>query len=295
MVVCAHLLCRYVCQPYPSFVKCKQIPAAEQAALQELQQQHGEAVQAALQQGALFAALEEQEAAGRMEVAEQQAAGLVGLAERQAGLAGQVADTQGKLRASQQQCGVLEAQLEEMELALSRVRREMEAVQDSQAVVPDAGAQQRELSRSEAERRAGLAAEQRSGLLALEESERSSRAVAMSRERASVEQAEVLARQALSEEQARELVEVGGAMHRAVQAMLGQQVLAAEQAVIEGEAEMHMQQQVVLERMQAVAAEMEARWAVRDAEQAIAYAFAHLATQGRGAGCLEFWNTFEVA
>ena len=131
----------------------------EQWAMSELRERHAEGVQAGHLVAEASAALELAETAVRMTVAEEQAMGTVALLSEEralsASLAARLAEAQAAARASRARCEALEAALEEQALALAGVGREVEALRDSQAAAgPEAAeAQQRELARSEAERR----------------------------------------------------------------------------------------------------------------------------------------------
>jgi hypothetical protein len=104
-------------------------------------------------------------------------------------------------QAGRAQVESLEEALEERELAVARLGRELEALRDTQAA-GTAEVAQRELSRTEAERRAALVGEQRACWSTLQEVERGIRAAAMAQALATVAQAEAVGRQALSEAEA---------------------------------------------------------------------------------------------
>ena len=104
-------------------------------------------------------------------------------------------------QAGRAQVESLEEALEERELAVARLGRELEALRDTQAAGTDEVAQ-RELRRTEAERRAALVGEQRACWSTLQEVERGIRAAAMAQALATVAQAEAVGRQALAEAEA---------------------------------------------------------------------------------------------
>ena len=128
--------------------------AAEHAAMAALQQQHS----AMLAQRAACGELEQQETLARMELMEQQAGGAVRLAERQPSMAARLSEAQSAAHANRVQCESLEQALEESKEALASKERDMEALRDAQSDA-DAGVQQREVVRTEAERRAVIALE----------------------------------------------------------------------------------------------------------------------------------------
>ena len=171
--------------------------AAEHAAMAALQQQHS----AMLAQRAACGELEQQETLARMELMEQQAGGAVRLAERQPSMAARLSEAQSAAHANRVQCESLEQVLEESKEALASKERDMEALRDAQSDA-DAGVQQREVVRTEAERRAVIASEHRAALNALRDAEESGRAVAMRQEAESLVHAEAAARQAIADEHA---------------------------------------------------------------------------------------------
>ena len=146
---------------------------AEHSALAQQQQEQLAWTQMVAEHAAQQQALEQQEGAGRLEIASERSGSLAELAGRLAGVAGRLAEAQAAAQASRERVASLEEALEERELTVSRLGRELEAVRDAQAA-PDAGAQQRELGRSEGEERETIASEQRAAWSTLQEVARAS-------------------------------------------------------------------------------------------------------------------------
>jgi len=122
-------------------------------------------------------------------------------------------------QAGRAQVESLEEALEERELAVARLGRELEALRDTQAA-GTAEVAQRELSRTEAERRAALVGEQRACWSTLQEVERGIRAAAMAQALATVAQAEAVGRQALAEAEAAGWGEALGSAVRRLRALV---------------------------------------------------------------------------
>jgi chromosome segregation ATPase len=151
---------------------------AEQSALAQQQQEQLARTQMLADHAAQHQALEQQESLGRLEIASEQSGSLAELAGRLASVAGRLAEAQAAAQASRERVASLEEALEEREVTLSRLGRELEAVRDAQ-VAPDVGAQQRELGRSEGEERETIASEQRAAWSTLQEVTRASHASEM--------------------------------------------------------------------------------------------------------------------
>ena len=106
----------------------------------------------------------------------------------------------------------LEATVDEKDSALAQLGREMEALRDAQSEMGiDFAVAQRQVGRTEEERRAAIVAEQRGVWAALGEVERSVRYVSAQRAVQHLMQAEAVARHDIAEEQARS-VEVARAV-----------------------------------------------------------------------------------
>ena len=116
---------------------------------------------------------------------------VVALAAQLAMMGGQLAETQARAQS-------LAEALEEKELMLASVGREMEALRDAQGGM-NADVQQRELARYEAERRAGILGEQRAVWSTLQAVARLVQASEMQQALVRLEQMENAARQAISE------------------------------------------------------------------------------------------------
>lgn len=151
---------------------------AEHAAFAEQQQQQLSWSQRLAEHHAQCLEVERQENAARLELAAEQWSGMAGLLQRPFAMAGQLATAQAMVQASQERTASLEEMLEEKELAISRLGRDLEALRDAQAA-QDAAGQQRELGRSEAERREAILGEQRAAWSTLQEIERASHAGTM--------------------------------------------------------------------------------------------------------------------
>ena len=137
---------------------------AEHSAVAEQQlEQH-----VALVQRSLLRDIEQQEAAERAMVWAAESAAAVALVAQQPAVHGRLAEAQAAVEARRAEVAGLSEALEEKELALGRLSRELEALRDAQATA-DAGSAQRELGRAEAERRAALVAEQRAAWATLED------------------------------------------------------------------------------------------------------------------------------
>ena len=133
---------------------------AEHSALGQHQEQYIGWVQMQQEHHAQRLAVERQESLGRLELAAEARSDVVGLAGQLPAVAGQLAEVQSAAQASREQMQSLQEALEERELAISRLGRDLEALQDAQAVM-DAAGQQREVGRLEAERREAILGEQR--------------------------------------------------------------------------------------------------------------------------------------
>ena len=148
---------------------------AEHAAFSEHQQQQLSWSQRLLEHHAQRLEVDGQQSAARLEVAAEQWSEMAGLLERLPAVAGQLAMAQRMAQANQERMASLEEALEERDLAISRLSRDLEAVRDAQAV-QDVAWQQRELGRLEAERREAILGEQRAAWSTLQEIERTSHA-----------------------------------------------------------------------------------------------------------------------
>ena len=151
---------------------------AEHAAFAEHQQQQLSETQRLLEHHGQCMEVEQQESVARLELAAEQWSGLAGLLEGLPAVAGQLATAQRMAQTSQERVASLEEALEERELAISQLGRDLEALRDAQAA-QDVAWHQRELGRLEAERREAILGEQRAAWSILQEIERASRAGAM--------------------------------------------------------------------------------------------------------------------
>jgi chromosome segregation ATPase len=158
------------------------ITQAEHPAALQHQQQQLSLMQRLLEQHAQCLEVERQESVARLELAAEQWSGMALLAGRLPAVAGQLAEAQTAAQASREQIESLAEALEERELAISRLGRELEALRDAQTVL-DAAGQQRELGRLEAERREAMLGEQRAAWSTLQEIERASHAKEMQQAR----------------------------------------------------------------------------------------------------------------
>ena len=140
----------------------------------------------------------EWEAAGRRAIVDEQSSVVMDTV--LALLQSMLSEAQSAAHANRVQCESLEQALEESKEALASKERDMEALRDAQSDA-DAGVQQREVARAEAERRAVIGSEHRAALNALRDAEESGRAVAMRQEAESLVHAEAAARQAIADEQ----------------------------------------------------------------------------------------------
>ena len=141
---------------------------AERSALAQQEQARSEWTQMLSEHSAQRLAVEQQESLARLEVAAEQSTSLAVMAGRLATVAGQLAEAQAAAQASRERVASLEEALEERDLTVSRLGRELEALRDAQAA-SDVGAQQRELGRSEGEERASIVREQRAAWSTLQE------------------------------------------------------------------------------------------------------------------------------
>lgn len=151
---------------------------AEHAAFVEHQQQQLSWTQRLLEHHVRCREVEQQESVARLELAAEQWSGMAGLLERPPAVTGQLATAQAMAQASQERMASLEEALEERELTNSRLGRDLEVLRDAQTE-QDAAWQQRELGRSEAERRDAILGEQRAAWSLLQEIERASHAGTM--------------------------------------------------------------------------------------------------------------------
>lgn len=180
------------------------IRQAEQEALVYVQQQHGDGLRVFAVMRACSIAVEQQETMARMALAEEQLAFAMGLAAGLPVVVGQLAEAQSAAQASRGQVEVLEEALEEREMALAQMGRDLESVQDSQ-MASDAEAQQRQVGRTEGERRAAILGEQRAAWGMLQDIEGGSRLTAAQHAMERLVMTESMVRQAIAEEQASSL------------------------------------------------------------------------------------------
>ena len=167
--------------------------------LAHLQQQLSEGLWALGVMRACSMEVEQQETLARMALAEEQLSFAMGLAAGLPGVVGRLAEAQSAAQGSQQRVEALEEALEERELALGQVARELEALRDAQ-VASGVEAQQRQLGRSEGERRAALVGEQKAAWGTLQEIERGSRQAAFQHAMERLVLAETLGRLSIAEE-----------------------------------------------------------------------------------------------
>jgi chromosome segregation ATPase len=158
------------------------IMQAKHSAEMDCQQQQQRSLQRQSEHHAQCLEVEQQEGVARLELLAEQWSGMAVLAGRLPAVAGQLAEAQMAAQASRSHVESLQEALEERELAISRLGRELEAMQDAQASSDVAG-QQRELGRLEAERREAILGEQRMVWSTLEEVQLSSHAVQMQQAR----------------------------------------------------------------------------------------------------------------
>ena len=131
--------------------------------------------QAELVQRSLLCLLEQREAAERAMVWAADSAATVSLAGQQPAVRGRLVEAQAALESRREEVAGLSEALEEKEMELGRVSRELEALRDAQATA-DASSVQREMQRAEGEQRAAVATEQRAAWAMLEEMARHDRA-----------------------------------------------------------------------------------------------------------------------
>lgn len=175
------------------------IGQASQDELVHLQRQLAEGLWAIAVMRAHSLQVEQQETLARMVLTEEQLSFAMGLAAGLPGVVGRLAEAQRAVQSSQQEVVTLEEALEESELALGQLGRELEAVQDAQ-LASGVEAQQRQVGRSEGERRDMLVGEQRAAWGMLQEIERGSRQAAAQHAMEHLVVAETLGRQAIAEE-----------------------------------------------------------------------------------------------
>ena len=170
----------------------------------ELLQRHSGELQATFMMQARLADVEQQETLARMALVEEQCASAMVRGAALPSVTGRLAEAQSAAQVSQRQIKALEEALEEKEVALDQMGRELEATQDAQTA-SDAEVQQRQLTRSEGERRATIVAEQRASWGTLQEIERSTWVAVAQRAVDHLQQAEMVGRQIIAEEQANSL------------------------------------------------------------------------------------------
>lgn len=173
-------------------------------------------------------------------------------------LAGQLAMMSGQLAESQARAQSLAEALEEKELLLASLGREMEALRDAQGGM-DAEAQQRELARAEAERRAAILGEQRAVWGSLQAVARHVQSSERQQALARLEQMESAGRQAISEA-AEQAAGLGRGVLQGLQGLLARShseaaFVAAAQA--EQEAAMRLECDELEQRLAMVQAERE--------------------------------------
>lgn len=167
----------------------------------QLQSQHSEGLRAMEHMQLLSLELEQQEMLARMAVVEEQWSSAVAVSAGLSLAAARLQEMQSAAQASREHVATLEEALEESQLSLDQMGRELEAMRDAQAAL-DAEGQQRQLWRSEGDRRTGLVREQRAAFGVLQEMERVSRLAVAQQAVERLQQAEALARLAIAQEQA---------------------------------------------------------------------------------------------
>lgn len=175
---------------------------------------------------------------------------VVALAAQLAMMSGQLAETQARAQS-------LAEALEEKELMLASVGREMEALRDAQGGM-NADVQQRELARSEAERRAAILGEQRAVWSSLQAVARHVQASEMQQALVRLEQMENAARQAISEAAA-QAAGLGSVVMQGLQGLLetSHEAAAVTQLRTEQEAAMRLECAKLEQRLAIVQAERE--------------------------------------
>ena len=174
---------------------------AELVEAAQLQRQHMEELKVLAVARAECLEVEQQETMERLLLGEEQLAFAMGLAAGLPSLAGRLAEAQSAMQVSRMQVSELEERLEEREVVLAQVERELEAVQDAQ-VSSDVEAQQRQLGWLEGERRAAILAEQRAAWGMMQEIARGSQMAVVQHAVERLELVEAVERQAIAEEQA---------------------------------------------------------------------------------------------
>ena len=180
----------------------------------------------------------------------QKSAMVVALAAPLAMISGQLAETQARAQS-------LAEALEEKELMLSSLSREMEALRDAQGGM-EADVQQRELARSEAERRAAILGEQRAAWSSLQAVARHVQTSEMQQALGRLERMESVARQAISEA----AVQAAGLGSEVMQRLQGLLATSHEEAAVVAASQAAQQAAVRLE-----CAELEQRLDMVQAER----------------------------
>lgn len=140
----------------------------------------------------------------RLALAEEQLMFAMGLAGQLPCIMGQLAEAHNAAQGRRERMEALETALEEKELALGQMSRELEAMQDAQAVM-DVEALHRQLGRLEGDQRAAILGEQRASWNTLQEIERCCHVAVVHQGMERLELMESLERQSIAEEQARDL------------------------------------------------------------------------------------------
>ena len=176
---------------------------------------------------------------------------MVALAAQLAMMSGQLAETQARAQS-------LAEALEEKELMLASLGREMEALRDAQGGM-DAEVQQRELARAEAERRAAILGEQRAVWSSLQAVARHVQSSEMQQALVRLEQMESAGRQAISEA-AVQAAGLGSVVLQGLQELLmtsHEATIVAEAAQAEQEAAVRLECAELEQRLAIVQAERE--------------------------------------
>ena len=175
---------------------------------------------------------------------------MVALAAQLAMMSGQLAETQARAQS-------LAEALEEKELMLASLGREMEALRDAQGGM-DAEVQQRELARAEAERRAAILGEQRAVWSSLQAVARHVQSSEMQQALVRLEQMESAGRQAISEA-AMQVAGLGSVVLQGLQGVLvtSHEAAIAAAAQAEQEAAMRLENEELEQRLAIVQAERE--------------------------------------